>query len=233
MKMSFCLFFCAVTCLYAAEIPVEGGIFKAKLDTRGGALTELQLRGKLLTQKRASMTDRLIANRQNGNSREVPMEFFRDLEYKLISNKTVGAKTDITFQVRGIGAFNWLRMTKTYHFVKNSLRIRVDYQLENLDKQPHYAGIWTQTSLRYCGTGTSPEINTIWQPRGKTVHEFDHPGKGISMDEWLDIKVSDGVIMLSRTFRHKTLEERAAEYGGQLNLDGEGEWREPVGREVW
>lgn len=56
---------------------------------------------------------------------------------------------------------------------------------------------------------------------------------GISMDEWLDIKVSDGVIMLSRTFRHKTLEERAAEYGGQLNLDGEGEWREPVGREVW
>ena len=53
------------------------------------------------------------------------------------------------------------------------------------------------------------------------------------MDEWLDIKVSDGVIMLSRTFRHKTLEERAAEYGGQLNLDGEGEWREPVGREVW
>lgn len=184
MKMSFCLFFCAVTCLYAAEIPVEGGIFKAKLDTRGGALTELQLRGKLLTQKRASMTDRLIANRQNGNSREVPMEFFRDLEYKLISNKTVGAKTDITFQVRGIGAFNWLRMTKTYHFVKNSLRIRVDYQLENLDKQPHYAGIWTQTSLRYCGTGTSPEINTIWQPSGKTVHEFDHPGKGISMDEW-------------------------------------------------
>ena len=56
---------------------------------------------------------------------------------------------------------------------------------------------------------------------------------GISMDEWLDIKVSDGVIMLSRTFRHNTLEERAAESGGQLNLDGEGEWREPVGREVW
>ncbi len=56
---------------------------------------------------------------------------------------------------------------------------------------------------------------------------------GISMDEWLDITTSDGMIILSKTFRHKTLKERAAEYGGQLNLDGEGEWRDPVGREVW
>ena len=56
---------------------------------------------------------------------------------------------------------------------------------------------------------------------------------GISMDEWLDIKVSDGVIMLSRTFRHKTLEERAAEFDGKLMLDGEYDWGEPVGREVW
>ena len=32
---------------------------------------------------------------------------------------------------------------------------------------------------------------------------------------------------------HKTLEERAAEYGGRLNLDGEYDWGEPVGREIW
>ena len=33
---------------------------------------------------------------------------------------------------------------------------------------------------------------------------------------------------------HKALEERAAEYDGQLNLDGELDWRgAPVGKEVW
>jgi antitoxin MazE len=41
------------------------------------------------------------------------------------------------------------------------------------------------------------------------------------------------MIMLVKPFRHKTLEERAAEYGGKLNLDGEFDWGKPVGREIW
>lgn len=56
---------------------------------------------------------------------------------------------------------------------------------------------------------------------------------GITLNDLLDISVSDGVITLTKAFRHKTLEERAAEYGGNLNLDGEYDWGEPVGREVW
>lgn len=56
---------------------------------------------------------------------------------------------------------------------------------------------------------------------------------GISLNEVLDIKVKNGVIILEKTFKHKTLEERAAEFGGNLNLDGEFDWGEPVGREVW
>lgn len=55
----------------------------------------------------------------------------------------------------------------------------------------------------------------------------------VVIDEMLDIKVSDGVIMLLKPFRHKTLEERAAQYGGRLNLDGEFDWGAPVGREIW
>ena len=55
----------------------------------------------------------------------------------------------------------------------------------------------------------------------------------VVIDEILDIKVSDGVIMLLKPFRHRTLEERAAQYGGRLNLDGESDWGEPVGREIW
>lgn len=56
---------------------------------------------------------------------------------------------------------------------------------------------------------------------------------GISLNEYLDVEIKDGIITLSKKFRHKTLEERAAEYGGKLNLDGEYDWGEPQGREFW
>lgn len=52
-------------------------------------------------------------------------------------------------------------------------------------------------------------------------------------DDILDIEASKGRIVISKPFRHKTLEERAVEYGGNLMLDGEHEWVEHVGREVW
>ena len=55
----------------------------------------------------------------------------------------------------------------------------------------------------------------------------------IKVNDVLDVNVVDGVIMLSKTIRHKTLEERAAEFGGNLKLDGEFDWGEPLGREVW
>lgn len=34
-------------------------------------------------------------------------------------------------------------------------------------------------------------------------------------------------------YNHKTLEERAKKFNGELNLDGEFQWGESVGREVW
>ena len=51
--------------------------------------------------------------------------------------------------------------------------------------------------------------------------------------DMLEVKVSDGMIMLVKTFRHQKLEERAEKFGGKLNLDGEYEWDKPEGREVW
>ena len=56
---------------------------------------------------------------------------------------------------------------------------------------------------------------------------------GFSMNDVLNIITSNGVVMLTRDFKHKTLEERAAEFGGELNLNGEYEWGDPLGREVW
>lgn len=40
-------------------------------------------------------------------------------------------------------------------------------------------------------------------------------------------------MLLAKIFKHKTLEERAAEFDGKLNLDGEYDWGDSVGREVW
>lgn len=38
---------------------------------------------------------------------------------------------------------------------------------------------------------------------------------------------------LKKSLCHKTLEERAAEFDGKLRLNGEYDWGEPVGREIW
>ena len=55
----------------------------------------------------------------------------------------------------------------------------------------------------------------------------------IDIDEVLDMKVAKGTITITKQVRHRSLEERAAEYAGRLGLDGEYDWGEPVGREVW
>ena len=51
--------------------------------------------------------------------------------------------------------------------------------------------------------------------------------KGLTDDQIKNL-INSGV-----RFRHKTLEERAAEFGGELGLDGEYDWGEPVGTEIW
>lgn len=63
----------------------------------------------------------------------------------------------------------------------------------------------------------------------KDVLEAAH----ISLDDILDIKISDNTITLVKQRRHKSLEERAVAYGGRLLLDGEYDWGTPVGREDW
>ena len=56
---------------------------------------------------------------------------------------------------------------------------------------------------------------------------------GIAVNEVLDVAVSNGMITLTKPFRHRTLEERAAAFDGKLMLDGEYNWGDAVGREVW
>lgn len=56
---------------------------------------------------------------------------------------------------------------------------------------------------------------------------------GIKPDDTLTVRVENGSIVLSKSFQHRTLRERAAAYGGSLNLSQEIERDEPQGNEVW
>lgn len=56
----------------------------------------------------------------------------------------------------------------------------------------------------------------------------------ISMDELeklLDMDLGERSSVVSK--RHRTLEERAKDFGGKLGPYGEFDWGEPVGRERW
>lgn len=56
---------------------------------------------------------------------------------------------------------------------------------------------------------------------------------GIRKDDELDIQFVNGGLFLRKTFRHRTLEERAKEYGGKAGPYQEFDWGQPMGREVW
>ena len=56
---------------------------------------------------------------------------------------------------------------------------------------------------------------------------------GIRTNDILDIELIDGNIVLKKTFKHKTLEERAEELGQKIGPYDEFAWSEPVGREEW
>ena len=56
---------------------------------------------------------------------------------------------------------------------------------------------------------------------------------GFSENDMLNVTVSKGVIMLTKSFKHRTLEERAAEYDGELRVNDEYDWGNPEGGEVW
>ncbi len=77
------------------------------------------------------------------------------------------------------------------------------------------------------------QVKTWGNSQGIRIPKEALAEANVSVDDILDVSVSNGVIMLTKPFRHKTLEERVAECGGKLEVDGEFDWGEPVGREIW
>ena len=56
---------------------------------------------------------------------------------------------------------------------------------------------------------------------------------GISVNDDLRVSTENGKIIIEKVFVHRTLEERAAEYGGKLGPYEEFNWGSKEGREVW
>lgn len=56
---------------------------------------------------------------------------------------------------------------------------------------------------------------------------------GIHCEDILSIEIVDGNIILKKTFRHHTLEERSAMCSCEAGPYSEYEWNGPVGRERW
>lgn len=77
------------------------------------------------------------------------------------------------------------------------------------------------------------QVKTWGNSQGIRISKEILKAANIKLDDILDVKISDGMITLVKPFRHKTLEERAERYGGKLNLNGEYDWGERVGREGW
>lgn len=57
---------------------------------------------------------------------------------------------------------------------------------------------------------------------------------GIKDNDLLEIELIEGGIVLKKTKKeHRTLEERAKEFGGRLGPYEEFDWGDPEGRERW
>ena len=54
---------------------------------------------------------------------------------------------------------------------------------------------------------------------------------GLHVSDTLQIEVIDDSIVLKKEFKHKTFEERVAEYNGEISIC-DYDWGEPVGKEI-
>lgn len=68
------------------------------------------------------------------------------------------------------------------------------------------------------------QVKTWGNSQGIRISKDVLQEANIEIDDVLEVKTANGMITLVKSFRHRTLEERAAEFEGKLNLDGEYDW---------
>ena len=56
---------------------------------------------------------------------------------------------------------------------------------------------------------------------------------GFDENDFLEVEVKEGELILKKRNRRLTLEERAAKFGGVIETSKEVSWGDPAGREIW
>ena len=84
------------------------------------------------------------------------------------------------------------------------------------------------------GVGMTVQVKTWGNSQGIRLSKELLALAGIQNNDILDIELVEGNIVLKKATRqHRTLEERAKDYGGKLGPYEEFDWGEPAGRERW
>ncbi|NLF94539.1 MAG: hypothetical protein GX564_11700, partial [Oligosphaeraceae bacterium] len=178
---SLILLFCALS-LSAVDIPFGQGEIQATLETTGGALSNLTYKGHQMLAFGNSFSERVVANypQEDGKARQW-MERFDLLQFTPAVLENSRNRAQVMLSARGTGAFDWLRISKTYTLQGPSPVLEIEYRLENLGEEPRAAGLWVRTFLRSCQD--PKETNVFYQTRADKCVELVHPG-GVQMDEW-------------------------------------------------
>ena len=181
MKKHFLLLCLLSLAALAGDFTVDNKAIVADFAFKGGGITQLTRKRNnavLCFPNHTSVTERVFAQAGEASL----METFADLEFRLVKmERTPQYGYDVTLSAQGVACFDWLRITKTFQFLHNKESFTVLYTLKNLDKQPHYAGIWLQTFFAlYDEAGSA---NLILQPRNGELVEITHPGTS-TQNEW-------------------------------------------------
>ncbi len=181
MKSTFLLSCILTLAAIASDFTVDNKAIVAEFAFKGGGITMLTRKknGNVLSfPGHTSVTERVFAQAGEASF----METFADLEFRLVKmERTQQYGYNVTLSAQGVACFDWLRITKTFQFLHNKENFTVLYTLKNLDKQPHYAGIWLQTFFAlYDEAGSA---NLILQPRNGELVEITHPGTS-TQNEW-------------------------------------------------
>lgn len=77
------------------------------------------------------------------------------------------------------------------------------------------------------------QVKTWGNSQGVRLSKEILRNAGIGNNDFLSIELLDGNIVLKKTFKHRTLEERAAEFNGKIGPYDEYDWGQSHGRERW
>lgn len=96
----------------------------------------------------------------------------------------------------------------------------------------HWRDVYTMYK-RWGGAKMQIQIKSWGNSQGIRFSKEFLESAGIKPNDFLTAEIKNGQIILSKSFQHRSLQQRAAVYGGELRLSDEISRDAPQGSEVW